>query len=426
MVQGPVNYMVDMPNAFVEGLKGYQLSQNVMAQNQQMQAQQAMQQRRDQMSSDMAAFANRQGKTREDYQRMMEMYPELKDQMTAAISNMNEEQKNAKVNQMMPIYAALKAGNTDAARESMKNLEDAYRSSGMDLEANNLKMLQDNLDIDPKGALASTEIFLFNADPEKFSKWSEAQTKLGAETRAQQLQPGEIKKQEASLVKMGIDNGLTQQQALKTAAETRKLDAETRKIIMDLAANQNGQITDPNKRADLEQKLGDKYYARTKNYQDVFDSYQTLQASGKEGTGPGDLALITSFMKMLDPGSVVRETEFANARDTAGFYNNLKNMADKWTTGSFLQPKDRTKFLKLAAEYMKAAEKKEDNVRKQIQTAIKNYGLNEVNVLPEKMQGKTSESPPGQGERTITKTGIDKATGRKVVQYSDGTIEYAQ
>jgi len=425
MVQGPVNYMVDMPNAFVEGLKGYQLSQNVMAQNQQMQAQQAMQQRRDQMSSDMAAFTNRQGKTREDYQRMMEMYPELKDQMTAAISNMNEEQKNAKVNQMMPIYAALKAGNTDAARESMKNLEDAYRSSGMDLEANNLKMLQDNLDIDPKGALASTEIFLFNADPEKFSKWSEAQTKLGAEARAQQLQPGEIKKQEASLVKMGIDNGLTQQQALKTAAETRKLDAETRKIIMDMAGQAQGGMLPPEKRFDYERKLAQEYQNNTKNFTQVQEAYRRIKAA--ENNAAGDLSLIFSYMKMLDPGSVVREGEFATAQNAAGVPERIVNIYNRLLSGERLGEKQRTEFRGQSEKLMTAAGKQEQNVRAGLEKVVKNYGLNSENVFTTPgAEAEQAAPPPGQGERTITKTGIDKATGRKVVQYSDGTIEYAQ
>jgi hypothetical protein len=38
-------------------------------------------------------------------------------------------------------------------------------------------------------------------------------------------------------------------------------------------------------------------------------------------------------MKMLDPGSVVRETEFANAQNTAGLMAKLKNSAKRVQDG---------------------------------------------------------------------------------------------
>ena len=44
--------------------------------------------------------------------------------------------------------------------------------------------------------------------------------------------------------------------------------------------------------------------------------------------------MITGFMKMLDPGSVVRETEFATARDTAGLFERLTNEATKIAIGT--------------------------------------------------------------------------------------------
>lgn len=178
MVQGPVDYSINAQDPFVEGLKGYKAGQEVQLRGQQTQLLQQLLQRREQMKTDLADFSSRQNKTRDDYERMMLAYPELKDQMTAAIGRLSEEQKNEKVNQMLPLYAALKSGNTEAARQVIGNLEQAYKSSGMEEEAQNLNMINKNLDIDPKGALTSTELFLFNADPEKFLKLSQATQKM--------------------------------------------------------------------------------------------------------------------------------------------------------------------------------------------------------------------------------------------------------
>ena len=287
MVQGPVNYMVDMPNAFVEGLKGYQMSQQMQNQAAAQAEQQAMLQRREQMKADLAAFANRQGKTKDDYERMMLMYPELEKQMSSSLERLDETQRTNKVNQMMPIMAALSGGNTDAAKEQMANLKRAYENSGQELEARNLDMLMQNVDIDPAAARTSMELMLFNADPKKFDKWSEAQKRFGEERRAEEMQPGAIAKQRADIIKSGVDAGLTQQEALKTQAQTRKLDAETQQIVMELAADKKGGNLSPDKKVDLEQKLADKYYSRNKNYLERLTAYNNLVESAKQDTGQG-------------------------------------------------------------------------------------------------------------------------------------------
>lgn len=52
---------------------------------------------------------------------------------------------------------------------------------------------------------------------------------------------------------------------------------------------------------------------------DVRDSFNRVTTSIQNPSAAGDLALIFNFMKMLDPGSVVRESEFAQAASTGSF-----------------------------------------------------------------------------------------------------------
>lgn len=191
---------------------------------------------------------------------------------------------------------------------------------------------------------------------------------------------------------MGAGKGKTPEEIAKTEAETRNLDARTAKILTDLKNDGDKGELSADKKFDYEQKLSDKYYARTKNYQDVKTSYDTLLTSAKADSGPGDLALITSFMKMLDPGSVVRETEFANAQDTAGLYNRVKNMVTKWKSGERLGAEDRERFVSLSRQYMEAADQREQTVRNQIGQTVQNYGLNAENIFPEKAQTGKAES----------------------------------
>jgi hypothetical protein len=158
-------------NPALQGLQAFQMGQQMNAQKMQMQQQQQLMQRREQMKADMAQFAQRTGKTAEDYTRFAEMYPELQEQMNASIKQLNATQKQEKVNQLMPIYAALKSGNPDAAKEQIAQLQDAFKSSGMDSEAQNLDILSQNIDLDPRAAETSAGLFLANAmGPEALQK----------------------------------------------------------------------------------------------------------------------------------------------------------------------------------------------------------------------------------------------------------------
>ena len=55
----------------------------------------------------------------------------------------------------------------------------------------------------------------------------------------------------------------------------------------------------------------------------------------------GDMALIFNYMKVLDPGSTVREGEFANAQNTAGIPDKVRNLRDQLLAGKRLQPNQR-------------------------------------------------------------------------------------
>jgi hypothetical protein len=97
-------------------------------------------------------------------------------------------------------------------------------------------------------------------------------------------------------------------------------------------------------------------------------------------------------MKMLDPGSVVRESEFAQAQDTAGLLSKLAASAGRVKSGQVLVPAQREEFTRLADKYMTAAGVHEKKVRDSLGFIVKNYGLNEENVFGT-MAGNETQSP---------------------------------
>ena len=73
-----------------------------------------------------------------------------------------------------------------------------------------------------------------------------------------------------------------------------------------------------------------------------------MQNVAADPSGPNDLALIFGYMKVLDPGSVVREGEFANAENTAGIPGRVRNAYNKVREGQRLNAEQRANFIKIS------------------------------------------------------------------------------
>jgi|TARA_B110000211_G_C14057573_1_gene544060 hypothetical protein len=86
-------------------------------------------------------------------------------------------------------------------------------------------------------------------------------------------------------------------------------------------------------------------------YDEIEIKHQKLVSSLKRQSGVGDMSAIFVYMKMLDPGSVVRESEFAQAQQTAGAVESLIVKMNQIAVGEKLSPEQRTEFLALAEEF---------------------------------------------------------------------------
>jgi hypothetical protein len=75
---------------------------------------------------------------------------------------------------------------------------------------------------------------------------------------------------------------------------------------------------------------------------------QQIEGLVNNPSGYTDQALITKFSKILDPGSVVRETEFTITEGGGGLWNKMKNYALKVEGGGRLQPSQRQEMIDAA------------------------------------------------------------------------------
>lgn len=96
--------------------------------------------------------------------------------------------------------------------------------------------------------------------------------------------------------------------------------------------------------------------------------YETLQSlANNPPSAGGDLALVYSFMKTMDPGSVVKEGEFKAAANAAGLSDRIATSFGKVDNGEILSPAQR-QDLASQARVMR------DNNRRRAEAVAKSYG----------------------------------------------------
>ena len=85
------------------------------------------------------------------------------------------------------------------------------------------------------------------------------------------------------------------------------------------------------------------------------------------GAAANDIAIVFSFMKALDPNSVVRESEFEVAMQTLGVWDKTTQRVKKMVTGEFLTPEQR---VNMAASASRAVSDARMNAELQVTDAL--------------------------------------------------------
>ena len=108
------------------------------------------------------------------------------------------------------------------------------------------------------------------------------------------------------------------------------------------------------------------------------------------------LTAATSFMKLLDPGSVVRESELGMALQTSGAIDRATNYVSRLTSGKVLTPRQVRDFKAIVADIYDAAESINKSTVDEFRGHAEAYGLNPDRVVKQyKLDGsRTPKAPP--------------------------------
>ena len=178
----------------------------------------------------------------------------------------------------------------------------------------------------------------------------------------------------------------------------------------------------PNTQLDNERSLLSLYTSNpiVKEFNEVQSRKLQVDNIIKSGTGgPADLALVYTFMKALDPSSVVRETEYETARKSGNIFHGIWAKFNGYfkEEGGFLPPNVQKEFQNLVNQSYKAREAQYANWRTKIGDIATRQGLNPENVavdfssfMAENGNGVEAETPTG------TSTPPPKLTGPQLSQ----------
>jgi hypothetical protein len=161
---------------------------------------------------------------------------------------------------------------------------------------------------------------------------------------------------------------------LQDFAQKERFHAD--KLKADAAKERGPKLSD-------ESTMRQQFLGQSKDFITVRDAYARLQEAAAKPSAAGDLAMIFNYMKMLDPNSVVRETEFANAQNAAGIPERLRAQWNRALQGERLTEVTRADFLNQAGGQFAAQQAGQKQLEEQFRGVATRAGMDPAQIVVE-------------------------------------------
>ena len=318
---------------------------------------------------------------------LMVKYPEAVEQLKTPFANLSTQEREAKVAEIQPIVAAINAGDRVTAGELLNSQVTALRNAGKTREADAADV-QKNLVLYGDLNAAQTSLNTAVAMAMGPDKYNETFVKLEDQRRDRMLE-------ESKNLKEYSDAKIAEAKALfagiREELEVNKLKPKP-VGVGGAAAKPALSFKDT---LQFEDKIRDNFERAYKPIADQEFAFKRLNAS--QDNAAGDLALVFNYMKLLDPGSAVRETEFANAQNAAGVEDRVRNIYNKVKSGEFLSVEQRKEFRGQAADLFKPYKEKGDQLRARYTNEAKRIGIEPSAIFLSAPQEEQPQAAPQQG-----------------------------
>ena len=154
-----------------------------------------------------------------------------------------------------------------------------------------------------------------------------------------------------------------------------------------------------------EKDLRSEFEKAAKPFTELAQAFQKIETAAKNPSGAGDISLVYGFMKVLDPGSVVREGEFATAANAGGVPDTVRSLYNRAIQGQRLSERVREDFLSQARNLIESQRVLSNDLVTRFQGLARQYDLNPDRVTadpfrriktPEEIMRESAERRGGQ------------------------------
>jgi hypothetical protein len=214
--------------------------------------------------------------------------------------------------------------------------------------------------------------------------------------------PGTPEYKDAYFRAKGQDKTMTPYQAAQLGIERDKLQIERDKLD-NPTSKTFAQATD----------LRKEFIAQSKDYALQNDAIGRISAAAKDPSAAGDLALIFSFMKVQDPGSTVREGEFATAQNAGGVPDRAIAAYNKVLSGERLSPDQRKDFVNSANKLYAQAKQQHRKRESEYSRLAKQNNIDPSNVVVDF----STYQPDGESSGGVQEgaTATNPQTGEQII-----------
>lgn len=127
--------------------------------------------------------------------------------------------------------------------------------------------------------------------------------------------------------------------------------------------------------------LRDEFGRLTSDFRVVQTAYENIRSAAASQSGAGDMSMLYSYVKLLDPTSVVRESEFATAAASGSFGERVQGAAQRIISGERLPDTLRDSFLKEARSIYGNQRRSHDAIADQYETLAKRFNIDPAKVV---------------------------------------------
>jgi hypothetical protein len=143
-----------------------------------------------------------------------------------------------------------------------------------------------------------------------------------------------------------------------------------------------------------ENTLRDEFQKLTGDFRIVQTSYENIRSAAKANDGAGDMSLLYNYVRLLDPTSVVRESEFAAAAASGSFGQRVQGAMERVLSGARMPETLRQSFIREGKNLYDNQLRSHDTVADQYEELARANGLEPKRVVTRFARPQEDTRPP--------------------------------